>query len=73
MKLLPCLSLLLFALVPTIVNAQHPLDALSADEITKTTDILKNAGLVDEQTLVALITLLEPPRDSHIRERQKPF
>jgi primary-amine oxidase len=42
--------------------AHHPLDALDASEILATTIILKNAGHVDDTTLVASITLQEPPK-----------
>jgi primary-amine oxidase len=42
--------------------ARHPLDALEASEITATTAILKSAGQVDDQTLIASITLEEPPK-----------
>lgn len=42
--------------------AQHPLDALDASEITATTAILKNAGHVDNTTLIASISLQEPPK-----------
>jgi primary-amine oxidase len=42
--------------------AQHPLDALDAAEITATTAILRAAGHVDDRTLVASITLQEPPK-----------
>jgi primary-amine oxidase len=46
----------------TYADVQHPLDALDASEITATTAILKGAGHVDDRTLLASITLLEPPK-----------
>jgi primary-amine oxidase len=42
--------------------AQHPLDALDAAEIAATTAILRAAGHVDDRTLIASITLQEPPK-----------
>ena len=56
--------LALFACLPLAaqIAAQHPLDALDASEITATTTILKNAGHVDDTTLVASISLQEPPK-----------
>ncbi len=54
----------LFALMPAITQgaALHPLDALEASEITATTATLRSAGHVDDQTLIASITLQEPPK-----------
>ncbi|MGB5131778.1 MAG: hypothetical protein WBO00_04130, partial [Steroidobacteraceae bacterium] len=54
----------LFTFLPLAAQsaAQHPLDALDASEITATTAILRNAGDVDDKTLVASITLQEPPK-----------
>jgi primary-amine oxidase len=54
----------LFIAVPAAVQgaARHPLDALDASEITAVTAILRGAGHVDDQTLVASITLQEPPK-----------
>lgn len=40
--------------------AQHPMDALEASEITAATAILRSAGHVDDKTLIASLTLLEP-------------
>ncbi len=55
------LVLLFFvAILPVVTEAQHPLDALDASEIKATTAILRQAGHVDDQTLVASITLKEP-------------
>jgi primary-amine oxidase len=42
--------------------AQHPLDALTAEEIAKTVELLTAEGRVDEGTRYANITLLEPPK-----------
>lgn len=42
--------------------ARHPLDALDASEITEATAILRRAGHVDDGTLIASLTLQEPPK-----------
>ena len=42
--------------------ATHPMDALTADEIALTAQLLKQAGAVDDKTLYAAITLLEPAK-----------
>jgi len=54
----------LVTLLPFATQAtpQHPLDALDAAEITATTTILRGAGQVDDKTLIASISLLEPPK-----------
>src|SRR6266852_1302485 len=41
----------------------HPLDALSKDEIVATVDILKAQGKITESTRFPLIELHEPPKD----------
>jgi len=41
----------------------HPLDGLSGDEIRRTTEILREAGEADGDTLYPLIELKEPPKD----------
>ncbi len=51
-----------FLTLPAQAAAQHPMDALDASEIAATTAILKNAGHVNDRTLVASITLQEPPK-----------
>lgn len=55
---------MLFACLPLVAQSavQHPLDALNASEITATMAILKNAGHVDDKTLVSSISLQEPPK-----------
>lgn len=58
-------SLLAFFACLTLAShgaAQHPLDALDGSEITATTVILKNTGHLDDATLVASISLQEPPK-----------
>ena len=62
MKHKPKLLVMVLTLLPFIAEAQHPLDALDASEITNTTAILKKAGYVDDRTLVSSITLLEPAK-----------
>jgi primary-amine oxidase len=62
-----CRRLLLaacFAWIPVTAlgAAQHPLDGLDASEITATTAILRQAGHVDDKTLIASLTLQEPPK-----------
>ena len=54
----------LFTCLPMAAQcaAQHPLDALDASEITGTTAILRSAGHADDKTLIASITLQEPPK-----------
>ena len=41
----------------------HPLDGLTGAEITRTTEILREAGEATEETLYPLIELKEPPKD----------
>ena len=43
-------------------SVKHPLDALTAAEITKTTAILQSAGHADKETLFASIKLEEPEK-----------
>ncbi|MCI0414055.1 hypothetical protein L0222_14810, partial [bacterium] len=62
MKHIMKLFVIAISVFPFVAEAQHPLDALDASEITNTTAILKNAGHVNDKTLVASITLLEPPK-----------
>ncbi len=60
-KLLAC-----GALAAAISGAQalaHPLDGLTAEEIGATSELLREAGLADGQTLYPLIELLEPPKE----------
>jgi primary-amine oxidase len=55
--------LLLFCLLPRINFAvDHPLDGLTAAEITTTTAIMRTAGLVDDKALIASIALAEPSK-----------
>ena len=42
--------------------ATHPLDGLSGEEYLKTTEILRQKGLTDENTLYPLIELVEPAK-----------
>ena len=60
----PGLSAALLAALPFTAQgaAQHPLDALEASEIVATTAVLRSAGHVDDKTLIALLTLQEPPK-----------
>jgi len=55
---------ILFTFLPIATHgaARHPLDALEAPEIAATTAILKSAWQADDKTLIASITLLEPPK-----------
>jgi len=43
-------------------RATHPMDALTADEITVATKILRNAGKLADNSLVVSMTLEEPPK-----------
>jgi primary-amine oxidase len=43
-------------------RATHPMDALTADEITVATKILRNAGKLADTSLVVSMTLEEPPK-----------
>lgn len=60
----PALLAALFSFLPLVapVAAEHPLDALDASEITAATAILRRAGHVDDRTLIASLTLQEPPK-----------
>ena len=51
MKLPFWLLLFLFLSAPMLLEAQHPLDALSAEEIMAVTALLKNSGHVDSNAL----------------------
>ena len=42
--------------------AAHPLDGLTGEEISRATQILRDSGEADEQTLYPLIELKEPPK-----------
>ena len=48
--------------VPAPTRATHPMDALTADEITAVTEILRDAGKLGDNALVVSITLEEPPK-----------
>jgi primary-amine oxidase len=48
--------------VPAQPRATHPMDALTADEITTSTKILRNAGKLGGSSLVVSMTLEEPPK-----------
>ena len=50
------------AIVITAPAASHPLDALSAEEITVTVAALRDAGHADATTRFALIDLDEPDK-----------
>jgi primary-amine oxidase len=41
----------------------HPLDALTKEEVEETAKILRAAGHMDDTTLLATVTLLEPPKN----------
>jgi len=60
-RILPVVMLAILSL-PSYGAVRHPLDALEASEITATTDILRSAGEIDDKTLIASITLEEPPK-----------
>lgn len=45
---------------------QHPLDALTAEEIARTVKLLSAEAVVDESTRYSNITLLEPPKSQVI-------
>jgi len=47
----------------------HPLDALSKDEIVATVDVLKAQGKITESTRFPLIELHEPPKDEVVSFR----
>jgi primary-amine oxidase len=65
LNLLRCVAILAVALA-NLVNAHdgeaHPLDALSADEITAAVATLHSAGLADAETRFPLIDLDEPSK-----------
>lgn len=44
------------------IGKAHPLDGLSAEEITKTNQILRDAGQADDTTLFPLMELIEPEK-----------
>jgi primary-amine oxidase len=48
--------------VPAPTRATHPMDALTPDEITTATKILRNAGKLAGNSLVVSMTLEEPPK-----------
>lgn len=52
----------LLGLPLSTLAAQHPLDALSAEEITASVRLLRAAGHVTRQTLLLSLTLEEPPK-----------
>lgn len=56
-----CFSWLVGLPVATVA-AQHPLDALDADEISASMNLLRAAGQVDDKTLFLSLTLEEPPK-----------
>lgn len=49
--------------VPAVTHArQHPLDALTADEINTTTELLRAEGQIDKETRLLSLTLEEPAK-----------
>lgn len=48
--------------IPAPARATHPMDALTPDEITVATKILRDAGKLDGNALVVSMTLEEPPK-----------
>ncbi len=58
------LLIVLLTFLPAVAQgaAHHPLDALDASEITAATAILRSAGHVDDKTLIASISLQQPPK-----------
>jgi len=48
--------------IPAPARATHPMDALTADEVTEATKILRNAGKLADDSLVVSMTLEEPPK-----------
>lgn len=63
LALLGSAAWLLASTVQAWPAADHPLDALSADEITHAVTLLRERGHADEHTRYPLINLLEPPKD----------
>jgi primary-amine oxidase len=57
-----CCSSWLVGLPLTTVATQHPLNALDADEISMSVNLLRAAGQVDDKTLLLSLTLEEPPK-----------
>src|SRR5215204_1003702 len=57
-----CCFSLIVGLPLTAVAAQHPLDALDADEISASVNLLRAAGQVDDKTLFLSLTLEESPK-----------
>jgi primary-amine oxidase len=57
-----CCSSWLVGLPLMAVGAQHPLDALDAEEISASVNLLRAAGQVDDKTLFLSLTLEEPPK-----------
>lgn len=55
-------GLLVLAAGPATAASPHPLDALSADEITRAVAVLREAGYVDAEARFPLINLKEPPK-----------
>ncbi|HEY2248773.1 MAG TPA: hypothetical protein VGH70_15120, partial [Bradyrhizobium sp.] len=43
-------------------RATHPMDALTADEITTATKLLRDAGKLGDKSLLVSMTLEEPPK-----------
>jgi primary-amine oxidase len=48
--------------VPAPTRATHPMDALTADEITTATKLLRDAGKLGDKSLLVSMTLEEPPK-----------
>jgi primary-amine oxidase len=48
--------------VPAPTRVAHPMDALTADEITTSTKILRDAGKLGDKSLIVSMSLEEPPK-----------
>jgi primary-amine oxidase len=70
------LSLLFLCLATTCASAQqdytpeHPMDALTSDEIAQAVDDLRKAGLASDATLYPAITLNEMPKGDVLKWKQ---
>jgi primary-amine oxidase len=49
----------------------HPLDMLTADEITRAVEVLRATGRVDDEALFAHVVLREPPKDELARWKSR--
>ncbi|PWT91322.1 MAG: tyramine oxidase [Acidobacteria bacterium] len=63
--------LLWFFLSTTLfADVHHPLDALDASEITSATAILREVGKIEDHTLFASTTLVEPPKAAVLKWKE---